>query len=189
MTALRNAIIAYNQDMKGIQVGSAAYPARTGVPMTLKDLLFKPNDDKGNTVQDFDPYTQRGWRGPYVLQASGSFTTRLDTSFLPTRGFPFAYPYGNPTTNPPDPAFLDAWGIPIVLQWPQTADPVTTQAQYVRLVSAGPPSKTVNGSRLSAIDTLATTLMPTQPTATQPTLVNQRGNDLIMFLFVQDQYP
>ena len=77
-------------------------------------------------------------------------------------------------------AFLDGWGNPIILQWPTTADPLEVRAKSVRLISAGPPTKTSGSKLRGVIDTLATTLMPTR---------DQRGNDLLMFLRTQDQYP
>ena len=195
MNSLRDAVMAYYADMKGIQVGElGSYPGTTGMPTTLKDLQIQPVDNNGNLVQNFDPFTRRGWRGPYVLQSTGTFALTLDSSFYPTA--PVANPYGNPG----DLAFLDGWGNPIVLQWPQTSDTVAVKAQYVRLVSAGAPSKLVNGTMVSVLDTVATTLMPTQPTVTQPNLQDQRGpnlsgprtqlgQDYVLFLLTQDQYP
>lgn len=197
MTALRNAVLAYYQDMKGIQVGPLnTYPGTTGIPSTLKDLQIQPVDNNGNLVPGFDPYTQKGWRGPYVLQSTGTFLPAsstpipgktLDSSFYPTS--PVANAYGSPG----DLAFLDGWGNPIVLQWPQTGDPVTTRAQYARLVSAGAPSRLVTAQgasyNVSVLDTVAATLMPTQPTTSQPNLANQRGNDYVLFILTQDLYP
>jgi type II secretory pathway pseudopilin PulG len=66
-----------------------------------------------------------------------------------------------------DPAVLDGWGNPIVLQVPQT--PGTTEhdrTRHARLVSAGP-----NG----VIDTDPGELMP-----------NERGDDLVLFLWIAD---
>jgi type II secretory pathway pseudopilin PulG len=197
MTALRDAVMSYYQDMKGIQVwtdGTTAPPGTTGVPLTLKDLQVRPNDSTGTPVPLFDPFTRRGWRGPYVLQSTGSFLTTLDGSFYPTT--PVVNPYGNPG----DLAFVDGWGNPIVLQWPQTGDTVATQALNVRLVSAGAPSKLVHGTMVSVLDTVPGTLIPTQPTPSQPNLRNERapnqsggrnqsGQDFLLFLFTQDQYP
>ena len=84
--------------------------------------------------------------------------TTASTSFLPEYGLDG------------DPAVLDAWGRPIVIQVPPS-DP-----SYARLVSAGP-----NG----VIDTPESVLMPTAG-GTSPT--NERGDDVIMFLFQPDQY-
>ena len=57
-----------------------------------------------------------------------------------------------------DPAMLDAWGSPIIIQWP-TGD---TTGTYVRLVSAGPNGK---------IDTALTDLP-----------ASSRGDDVVLFL-------
>ena len=209
MTELRNAILAYQRDMKGVAVWTATpsgmvgpVPGTTGVPLTLKDLLVQPNDPFGNPVATFNPVTRLGWRGPYLQQATGAFSANLDSSFYPNGFTPLLglYNYGSLG----DPAFVDGWGNPIVLQWPQTqlaSDTVDVLAQYVRLVSAGPPTKNVNDTLYSVIDTLtynplagstnsaAVRLTPSFPTPSQPGLVNQRGNDLVLFVLTQDLYP
>ena len=131
------------------------------------------------------------------------FSANLDVSFYPSGFFPplGSYTYGSLG----DPAFVDGWGNPIVLQWPVpqlTTDTVDVLAQYVRLVSAGVPTKNVSGTLYSVIDTLtnnpllnnpansaALPLTPSYPTPSMPTLVNQRGNDLVLFILTQDLYP
>jgi prepilin-type N-terminal cleavage/methylation domain-containing protein len=210
MAALRNAVMQYYQDMKGIPLnrpipGTAFTSDSTGMPQTLKDLQIQPalTDTSANSIL-FNPVSQRGWRGPYLLQATGTFQPQatapapgvsLDASFYPG-GYPPAagsYFYGSPG----DVAFLDAWGNPIVLQWPSVgssglADPTQDLAQrilYVRLVSAGAPTQNSSGKTASVIDTLLAYLMPTRPTAAFPTLPNQRGNDIVLFILTQDQYP
>ncbi len=185
MKALRDAVQAYYQDMKGVAVvkkttdvtGPKGVAANsTGMPNSLADLQNPPLDALGHAIA-FDPVTRRGWRGPYLMQATGKFDlANLDASFVG---------YGNQD----DPAFLDGWKNPIVLQWPNTTDGLDVQTKYVRLVSAGAPAKTVNGKSISVINTLATVLMPTIPTISNTSAADQRGNDLVLFILSQDQYP
>ena len=161
---LRDAVLAYAQDMKGVQVGTGTFCYTTGLPRTLADLQKRPTDDKSNPVADFDPLARRGWRGPYLLQSTGKFDKiKLDASFAP---------YGNQD----DPAFLDSWGAPIVLQLP-AGDAL---GQYARLVSAGPPLR-IGGVLVSVINT------PKDETTTLTQ--DKRGNDLVLFLRIQDPYP
>ena len=80
MSSLRNAVLQYYQDMKGIQVwndGNSAPPGATGVPLTLRDLQIQPYCYVGGVaqpVQSYDPVSKRGWRGPYLMSTTGSFT-------------------------------------------------------------------------------------------------------------------
>jgi type II secretory pathway pseudopilin PulG len=205
LKALRDAVLAYYEDMKGVPVwttGAGAPPGTTGVPLTLRDLQIQPLDSTGKPVPFYDPFTKRGWRGPYVLQSTGSFLpsstapspgTSLDTTFYPPApagypNFPSANPpytlsflYGNPPQAPNihgDLAFLDGWGNPIVLQWPQTGDPVDTRALYVRLVSAGALATNGGGNSASVITCPPALLLPPQ---------NQRGNNLVQFILTQDR--
>jgi type II secretory pathway pseudopilin PulG len=201
MKALREAVLAYYQDMKGIPLprplpGTSFTIDATGIPQSLKELQFLPSDVSGNPIQldangnsiQFNPATRRGWRGPYVVQATGRFASSppLDASF---------YPAGNPYGNPGDPAFLDGWGNPVVLQWPSVGssgvnDPnqdLAARVLNVRLVSAGAPSKTVQGTVVSVLDTLANVLMPTAAQRMDPTYPG--GKDLVLFILTQDQFP
>ncbi len=117
----------------------------TPTPLTLKDL-FVVNPALPVRLQQFDPNTRRGWRGPYLLSAPGKYAVSVANGFTTTYGQP-----GEATVP-------DAWGRPIVIQWP-TGDPT---GRYVRLVSAG-----VNGT----LDTPLTDLPATT-----------RGDDIVLFL-------
>ncbi len=117
----------------------------TQSPATLRDL-FVVNPALPVALQTFDPTTHRGWRGPYLLNPTGTYTVNATNGFTTTFG----------ATG--DPALIDAWGSPIIIQWP-TGDPTST---YVRLISAGP-----NGM----IDTALTDLP-----------ASSRGDDLVVFL-------
>jgi type II secretory pathway pseudopilin PulG len=164
MKSLREAIVAYHANMKGIEVqeGTEIIPGTTGVPRRLLHLMTQPPIVQ-DELKQYNPLTQRGWRGPYLASASGKFRATLHSSFAA---------YGSLDS----PAHLDGWGNPIVIQWPTTSDAVATRARYVRLVSAGPPTS----GEQSTIDTDAATLMPTTA---------QRGNDIVLFIFVQDENP
>jgi type II secretory pathway pseudopilin PulG len=171
LKALRDAVLSYYQDMKGVavakqsgDVGPAEMTNDTGIPYSLRNLQLPPVGTDGKLI-GYDPVTRRGWRGPYVMQSTGKFDpTVLGTTF---------FPYGALG----DPAFVDGWANPIVLQWPSTSDSFVLRAQYVRLVSAGPVQVGATGS---VLETVAGTLMPTP---------SQRGNDLLIFIRAQDQFP
>jgi prepilin-type N-terminal cleavage/methylation domain-containing protein len=208
MTSLRSAVLQYYQDMKGIPLnrtipGTAFTSDSTGMPQTLKDLQIQPTltDTSGNSIL-FNPATGRGWRGPYLQQATGKFMpqatapspgTSLDASFYPNGQTPIAtlYSYGSLG----DVAFLDAWGNPIVVQWPAVGssgslDPnqdLALRIQAVRLVSAGAPSLNGSGNMASVIDT---------PLADSSSLYTQaipakasRKNDMVLFILIQDPTP
>jgi hypothetical protein len=80
------------------------------LPQTIAELFAPP----AGWTDSFDPNTRLGWRGPYI-QPNGA-QLGLELAGLG---------YGNAT----DPAILDGWGRPIVIQ-----DPGTLQ---IRLLSAG----------------------------------------------------
>ncbi len=114
----------------------------------------------------------RSWQGPYLSHTGARYTiTDADGT-----GNGFTNRYGETD----DPAVLDAWGRPIVLQVPDAGATDLpselgefTEAQirrlHVRLVSAGP-----NGR----IDTPPDVLMPSAA---------ERGDDLVLFLFRHDE--
>ena len=190
MQTLKNAIAAYALDMKGVATYNAQFVMSntTGVPNSLQDLIVQPQSgtSPGTAVQSFNPLTRLGWRGPYLAGWTGTFTANLDQSFYPTNS---AYGLLG------GPAQLDGWGNPIVLQWPTASAVVADypgtaqasqfgiQAQYVRLVSAG-PATVVGNQDVYKIVTSNTLLMPTDlyPVATY------RGNNLVVFLSVPDPY-
>ncbi len=109
----------------------------TELPQTIAEL-FVPRSGWPN----FDPNTRLGWRGPY-LQSSGA---RYDANDA----------YG--TTN--DPAVLDGWGRPIVIQ--------LLDAEHIRVVSKGEDG-----------------VLDTPPAVNMPTLATC-GDDVLLFLRVAD---
>jgi type II secretory pathway pseudopilin PulG len=83
------------------------------LPRTISELFerrVEPPEEEWPAT--FDPNTRLGWRGPYVMDNGA----RYDTNDA----------YGNVD----DPAILDGWGRPIVIQGYGT--------QEIRLVSGGP---------------------------------------------------
>jgi prepilin-type N-terminal cleavage/methylation domain-containing protein len=80
------------------------------LPEHMEDLFVRPAG-----AAAFDPDTKLGWRGPYLLTATGTYSANDD--------------YGTEDA----PAVIDAWGNTIVIQHPASGDP-----DYARLVSAGP---------------------------------------------------
>jgi len=122
------------------------------------------------TFTRWDPESERGWRGPYVSHAMGDFPSADATRFaddgsFKARGF---YPVLDGLRLPDDflnsldgcsiygfpgePAILDPWGNPYVLQIPppqafperfgsNTNLPDEVRFRYARVVSAGPDGR------------------------------------------------
>jgi prepilin-type N-terminal cleavage/methylation domain-containing protein len=108
LTEVRNAIMGTAQN--------PGYLSDTGqLPGTIKDLFVKPS-----AIAAFNPATNTGWHGPYIINATGNYP-RTDA-------------YGNAG----DPALFDVWGNPIVLQYPTTGATVAINNSFARLISAGP---------------------------------------------------
>lgn len=122
----------------------------------VNPLLFDNGSHAlGATQWTYNPSTQRGWNGPY-LTPGGMYRVR--------EGLGFTRSYGEEG----DPAPLDGWGNPIVLQQPlmEGGAPSPGSRQFARLVSAG-----ANG------------MLETSPTDATP-LPTQTGDDLILPLTV-----
>jgi len=82
----------------------------TELPQTIAELFAPP----AGWTDSFDPNTRLGWRGPYIQPTGAQLGDQLAD-----------LGYGDRD----DPAILDGWGRPIVIQ-----DPGTLQ---IRLLSAG----------------------------------------------------
>ncbi len=121
------------------------------LPLYMADLFVKPAGDP-----PFDPLTGRGWNGPYLVRWTGKY--QVDGA----RRFTLLY------GNNGDPAALDAWGRPIVLQIPITAATPEEQAAFTRLVSAG-----LDG------------ILQTNPNDLAPDILNEGavGDDLVLYLY------
>lgn len=153
------------QRMRAAIMGDANHPGYytdlRRLPRTVADLYLVPDDDVAYLPASFysyDPIKQRGWRGPYLATQSGRYA--IDNA----RGYTASYGDND------DPASLDGWLRPIVLQRP-TVGTDDERDQYVRLVSAGPDG---------VIDSPTTALTPTDLT---PAL---RDDDVVLFLRVAD---
>lgn len=132
--------------------GYSSDRADGALPSKIADLILNPAT--GDSTQTWDPVTKLGWRGPY-LRGQG---VRYGGAFGPSYG-----------TND-DPALLDGWGRPIVLQIPTAmADPdLSDRLQHARLVSAGPDGE---------LDCDADVLLPSKAS---------RDDDRVLFLQVPD---
>jgi len=136
--------------VRDVIMGSPELPGYNGdmgeLPEIMADLLMKPA-----TASDYNRNTRRGWRGPYINNSSGTYT--LDFS----RGFTPAYGLAG------DPAILDSWGNPLVIQKP-LAGTDAEQSLFTRIVSAGPDG---------IINTPINLLYPE---------LSDRGDDIVIFL-------
>lgn len=136
--------------------GRPGYLADVGqLPGTVGDLFVMPP-----RASPFNPMTRCGWHGPYLQNVTGTYQANPGAGFLATY-------VRNGDGNV---AVLDAWGSPIVLQAPITADPKQRDL-YTRLVSAGPDG---------VISTDPNILYPTPDT---------RGDDVVLFLMRPDVMP
>ena len=123
-------------------------------PQTIADL-FRFSTNLPANFQSFNPVTRLGWRGPYLSASDGSYAVNLANNFTSTYG------------NDGDPAILDAWGRPVILQVPQVSGAsLGDEIKNARLVSAGPDG---------IIQTPLNQLAPS---------TNDCGDDVILFLQV-----
>lgn len=164
---LRDVIVGtYHDDLDGLpRPGGPALSAGRADHPQLAYLFLNPEThlDGNSLTRDydttFDPVSRRGWRGPYLLSNGSGFAYLVDAQ----RGFGTRYGEDG------DPAVLDGWGNPIVLQEP--VDPAATEfdrTRHARLVSAGPDG---------VLDTPPDVLLPSD---------TQRGDDLVLFFWIAE---
>lgn len=104
-----------------------------------------------NAYVEWDGLRERGWRGPYVKHEIGVFPADDGRGFYPeVSGLRLPAAFLDPSVSvygfPGEPAILDPWGNPYVLQIPpaQAFEGGVTNVsdelrfRYARLVSAGP---------------------------------------------------
>jgi len=166
----------------------------------------------------WDGDAERGWRGPYVAHFTGEFPTRsarrfADDATAEARGF---FPDLTGLREPDDflnrkdgcsiygfphePALIDPWGNPYVLQIPppQAFPGVNTNVadevrfRYARVVSAGPDGRLDTpcfGANLTNMWTTAWTERQRRSSRQAGRLggdVSARGDDLVLFLCRED---
>jgi prepilin-type N-terminal cleavage/methylation domain-containing protein len=148
---------------------------REGVPGYAGDLRRLPATLTEVFVQGaqppFDPVTALGWRGPYVRTSGATY------ALLPLQGFTTVYGAAG------DPAVLDAWGRPVVIQVPDAdGDGVPTEAdrRHARLLSAGPDG---------TIQTPRTDAAAVPPGTAAFPLRSQCADDVVLYLAVADGRP
>jgi len=125
-------------------------------PKTVADL-FRASTNLPAKFQSFNPVTRLGWHGPYLSSGTGRYAVNSANNFTSDYG------------ADGDPAILDAWGRPMILQVPKVNG--TNDILYARLVSAGP-----DGIIQTPVNKLA-------PSDLAP---SDRGDDVILFLSVPD---
>lgn len=164
MSSLRNAIM-----------GSPTSPGYFGdmrqTPQCIADLFIVPKAPARIPValQSFDRNTHTGWHGPYLENSNGTYTVNSTTKF--TTLYTLSN-YDTTVTSTADPAMLDAWGHPIVIQIPTTGSTGTESLdRFVRLVSAGPDG-----------------ILDTDPNIAYPDTAS-RGDDVVIFLRRPDIAP
>ena len=117
-------------------------PVPTGRMTTPQLRYLFINSLTENTTVTYNPAYRLGWRGPYLAANTGSvYAINTATGFVEQYG------------ENGDPAVMDGWGNPIVIQNPGlTPD----GALDVRLVSAGPNGKVDIDPTISTAALLAT---------------------------------
>ena len=182
-TAFTDPEHGYLRDMRGIPGFSPAnlrlanlfistnlYGTADGIHGVRVDNVRLPGCARPEVFTRWDPESERGWHGPYVRYATGTFPKAAETRFasdasFASRGFyPKLYGLGLPDDFlvglndcsiygfPGEPAVLDPWGNPYVLQIPppqafpdrmgsNTNLPDEIRFRYARIVSAGPDGR------------------------------------------------
>ena len=137
---------------------------------TRVDDVRQPGYARPEVFTHWNPESERGWHGPYVRHATGAFPTASDSRFPSDASFASRkfYPKLSGLRLPADflnglngcsiygfpgePAILDPWGNPYVLQIPppqafpdrlgsNTNLPDEVRFRYARIVSAGPDGR------------------------------------------------
>ena len=145
LTRLRNVIAqTYWQDANRTlpQRNVNVTPVPTGRMTTPQLRYLFINSLTENTTVTYNPAYRLGWRGPYLVANTGSvYAINTATGFVEQYG------------ENGDPAVMDGWGNPIVIQNPGlTPD----GGLDVRLVSAGPNGKVDIDPTISTAALLAT---------------------------------
>ncbi|MBT4760254.1 MAG: prepilin-type N-terminal cleavage/methylation domain-containing protein [Bdellovibrionaceae bacterium] len=72
LAALKIAIVGDARSISAGKYTNLGYEAHCkGVPVSLTDLITQPG--AGTCSVDYDPFTKRGWRGPYVSNTDTNY--------------------------------------------------------------------------------------------------------------------
>jgi prepilin-type N-terminal cleavage/methylation domain-containing protein len=158
-----------------VTAGRTHHPQLHYLFVSPTDLL----DYTPPTAQFYDPVSRIGWRGGWL-----SPTTATAYEINGVDGFTDAYGEGDGREgpDPDDLAPMDAWGRPVIIQWPDPdnngPDPDgdgvidnPDELLHVRLVSAGPDRQ---------VNTPGNVLAPTGP---------EKGDDIVLYLYREDPNP
>lgn len=174
MGSMREAIIGTER----LAAPNGYFADAGALPRTVRDLYERPDQPGIHFVPPYNVKTGFGWRGPYLANVTGIY--------VPDAADGFTTLYGtDPETSGlhPDPAMLDAWGKPIVVQFPDANGDgiaVPDDQLFARLVSAG-----ANG----ILETPLTDLVDFLPIKAHYPPKNQCGDDLVLYLRVPDMRP
>ncbi|MEM1159185.1 MAG: hypothetical protein AAGH72_13130 [Verrucomicrobiota bacterium] len=138
MQTVREALI-------GNSVSDPGYRGHVGgLPSTIGGLI-----ENVDTEPLFSPANARGWNGPYIVYEGATYGDYIET------GDNFE---NTPASILDEPAILDGWGKPLLLQQPDTIN--------ARLVSAG-ANRILETDDSNAVD-------------------SDRGDDIVLFLLTVD---
>ena len=153
MHAIQDAIVGTNTT-RGAWMDLGEQPAL--FPTNLNELVLDLHPIYGS-VDDFNPVTKIGWRGPYL---SGSVRQSDGTA-----------------------VFLDGWGNPLTIFVPDlNSDSLISRDEihYARLVSNGEDGK------LDTAENETTDFIPGGTTPATALTLAECGDDLLLFLYVTD---
>lgn len=242
LATLRNAFMdeetGYLRDMRGIPGFSLGYLRIANLLISTnlygavtdgseREIGFRVDDPRNippigcaaaEVFRRWDGEAQRGWNGPYVKHATGTFPFSGDVRFSgdpdsSSRGF---YPSLRNLRLPEDfissrddcsiygfpgePAVIDPWGNPYVLQIPppqafpeaDTNVSAETRFHFARVVSAGPdgrldtPCFSDNGTNRWATSWTEERRRKSRQAGLYGTDAAERGDDIVLFLSRND---
>lgn len=159
-------------------------PVRLDRPQ-LRYLFVNPDTEDTSKTTGATLLSTRRWNGPYVRHTGARYQidNSSDTVVKWPRGFIADYGLGDDTGIQGDPAILDAWGRPIVIQVPSTG--ASDDWKYARLVSAGPDGVIETQVNVRMPDDSP---LPTYAAGGSLETYTGRGDDILIFLFRHDEF-
>lgn len=159
-----------NLRLANLLVSTNLYGSADGINAIRIDDMRHPGCARPEVFTRWNPESERGWHGPYARHAAGLFPASTgkrfasDASFASRGFYPELYGLRLPDDFingregcsiygfPGEPAILDPWGNPYVLQIPppqafygldgsNTNLPDEIRFRYARIVSAGPDGR------------------------------------------------